>query len=141
ASLGSRDRLRERGRVVAFDDGQLETAGAGVDDQHPQLEAQFPTLYECVHVQVRISGGSSPSARVYARLRSRSSTMRCRSSAACEPRPGTRSITSMTRWKRSRSLSMTMSNGVVVVPSSLYPRTCRLPWFVRRYARRWISQG
>ena len=39
--------------------------------------------------------------------------------AARAPRPGTRSITSMTRWKRSRSLSMTMSNGVVVVPSSL----------------------
>ena len=35
------------------------------------------------------------------------------------PRPGTRSMTSMTRWKRSRSLSMTMSKGVVVVPSSL----------------------
>ena len=33
--------------------------------------------------------------------------------------PGTRSITSITRWKRSMSLSMTMSNGVVVVPSSL----------------------
>ena len=30
------------------------------------------------------------------------------------PSPGTRSMTSMTRWKRSRSLSITMSNGVVV---------------------------
>ena len=29
--------------------------------------------------------------------------------------PSTRSITSMTRWKRSRWLSVTMSNGVVVV--------------------------
>ena len=35
------------------------------------------------------------------------------------PSPGTRSMTSITRWNRSRSLSMTMSNGVVVVPSSL----------------------
>ena len=39
--------------------------------------------------------------------------------AARAPSPGTRSMTSITRWKRSRSLSMTMSNGVVVVPSSL----------------------
>ena len=40
-------------------------------------------------------------------------------SAARVPSCGTRSITSITRWKRSMSLSMTMSNGVVVVPSSL----------------------
>ena len=33
--------------------------------------------------------------------------------------PGTLSITSITRWKRSRSLSITMSKGVVTVPSSL----------------------
>ena len=36
---------------------------------------------------------------------------------------GRRSITSITRWKRSRSFSTVMSNGVVMVPSSLYPRT------------------
>ena len=35
------------------------------------------------------------------------------------PRCGTRSITSSTRWKRSRSFSTTMSKGVLVVPSSL----------------------
>src|SRR5437868_1427079 len=29
----------------------------------------------------------------------------------------------------------------VVVPSSLYPRTWMLGWFVRRYVRRWISHG
>jgi hypothetical protein len=34
-------------------------------------------------------------------------------------------MASMNRWNRSRSLSITMSNGVVVVPSSLYPRTYR----------------
>ena len=58
--------------------------------------------------------------RVYARWRSRSSTI-CLAERArpASPRPGTRSITSITRWKRSRSFSMTMSNGVVVVPSSL----------------------
>ena len=35
------------------------------------------------------------------------------------PSAGTRSITSITRWNRSRSFSITMSNGVVVVPFSL----------------------
>ena len=43
----------------------------------------------------------------------------------CEPSEGTRSMTSMTRWNRSMSFIITMSNGVEVVPSSLYPRTCR----------------
>ena len=41
------------------------------------------------------------------------------------PKLGTRSITSITKWNRSRSFKTTMSNGVVVVPSSLYPRTCK----------------
>ena len=31
------------------------------------------------------------------------------------------------------SFTTAMSNGVVVVPSSLYPRTCRFLWFLRRY--------
>ena len=53
---------------------------------------------------------------VHTRQRNRSSTMSCR---YCSRYSGTRSMTSITRWKRSRSLSMTMSNGVVVVPSSL----------------------
>ena len=48
------------------------------------------------------------------------------------PSCGKRSITSSTRWKRSRSFITTMSNGVVVVPSSLKPRTCMLLWLVRR---------
>ena len=39
--------------------------------------------------------------------------------AARAPRCGTRSMTSSTRWKRSMSFNTTMSNGVVVVPSSL----------------------
>ena len=39
--------------------------------------------------------------------------------AACGCNFGTRFATSMTRWKRSRVLSTTMSNGVVMVPSSL----------------------
>ena len=47
------------------------------------------------------------------------SSIACRSRAATSTSPGTRSITSMTRWNRSRSLSITMSKGVVVVPSSL----------------------
>ena len=51
--------------------------------------------------------------------RRRSSTIRWRRLAARSPSPGTRSMTSITRWKRSRSLSITMSKGVVVVPSSM----------------------
>ena len=39
------------------------------------------------------------------------------------------------------SLSIAMSKGVVVVPSSLYPRTWMLAWLVRRYVRRWMSHG
>ena len=35
-------------------------------------------------------------------------------------------IASSVSWKRSMLFSTHMSNGVVVVPSSLYPRTCRL---------------
>ena len=57
-------------------------------------------------------------ARVGARSR-RLSAICWRTWPARAASPGTRSITSITRWKRSRSLSITMSNGVVVVPSSL----------------------
>jgi hypothetical protein len=42
-----------------------------------------------------------------------------RITAAEVPSDGTRSMTSMTRWNRSMSFIITMSNGVVVVPSSL----------------------
>ena len=52
-------------------------------------------------------------------VRVRWSTMYWRTCAARVASPGTRSITSITRWKRSMSLRTTMSNGVVTVPSSL----------------------
>ena len=71
------------------------------------------------HDQLVTSGMSSPCSRVHALARCRRSPISCRSAAACEPSEGTRSMTSMTRWKRSRSFIITMSNGVVVVPSSL----------------------
>ena len=45
-------------------------------------------------------------------------------------KPGTLSMTSITRWNRSRLLSMTISNGVVVVPSSRKPRTWKFWWLV-----------
>ena len=47
------------------------------------------------------------------------------------PSPGTRSITSIARWNRSSPFNTTMSNGVVVVPSSAKPRTCMPAWLVR----------
>ena len=92
------------------DDAQLDVAGAGVDDQDGHQPGQ---------AQSRIWGRSSPWERVHARAVARMSTISWRIVAACDPSELTRSITSMTRWKRSKSLSMTMSNGVVVVPSSL----------------------
>src|SRR5690606_25733275 len=93
------------------------------------------------HTHCATSGMSSPWSRVYWRARSRASIISWRSSAARAPSEGTRSITSITRWYRSRSLSMTMSNGVVVVPSSLYPRTCRFACPLRRYVGRWMRHG
>ena len=96
---------------------QLEAARAGVDDQDPADAGASPPSVG--HVQSRSRGRPRP--RGACRRAPRSA---CRPSAGGRgrpgwPSPGTRSMTSMTRWKRSRSLSMTMSNGVVVVPSSL----------------------
>src|SRR5438128_7900840 len=125
--------------IVGADEADLERARAGVDDEDAHLLAG--DLYQSGHTQSRMSGESSPNSRVYCRWRSRSSSMSWRTWAAFERSPGTRSITSMTRWKRSRSLSITMSKGVVVVPSSLYPRTWMLSWLVRRYVSRWMSHG
>ena len=51
--------------------------------------------------------------------RAGASVIACRRWAWLVASPGTRSSTSITRWNRSRSFSITMSNGVVVVPSSL----------------------
>ena len=85
----------------------------------PALTTRIELTRELGQVQSRISGSSSPCSRVYARARRRASSISCRMCAARSPSAGTRSITSMTRWKRSRSFSITMSNGVVVVPSSL----------------------
>src|SRR5262249_38017510 len=120
-------------RVAPVKQAQLQAGCPGVDDKdvHARLG----------HAQLAIAGSSSPYSRVYARAASRASAICWRSVAARLPSEGTRSMTSMTRWKRSRSLSITMSNGVVVVPSSLYPRTWMLGWLRRRYVSRWISHG
>src|SRR5690349_505065 len=135
--LGSRS-----DRLIPLDDVDLERARTGVDRQHAGLARRGRRgRRQWGQTQSRISAGSSPCSRAYARASVRRSAMSWRSSAAWEPRDGTRSITSITRWKRSRSFRITMSNGVVTVPSSLYPRTWRLAWFVRRYVSRWISQG
>src|SRR6185437_5562374 len=117
--------------VVLTEQAELQAARARVDDQDLQYG----------QTQSRTSSMSSPCSCVYARWRSRSSLISCRRPAARSPSPGTRSITSITRWKRSMSLSMTMSKGVVVVPSSLYPRTWMLSWFARRYVSRWMRVG
>lgn len=41
----------------------------------------------------------------------------------------------MARLKRSISLLIASSTGVLILPFSLYPRTCRLAWLVRRYRK------
>ena len=50
------------------------------------------------HSQPATSGMSSPWSRVQSRARTRESTMSCRRCAAFAPSPGTRSMTSITRW-------------------------------------------
>src|SRR5205823_14761830 len=104
-----RQRLVERGdaarTLVGVYEAELEACRAGVDDED---------VGQCGHVQPAIAGSSSPCSRVYARACSRCSCICWRRCADRSPRPGTRSITSTTRWKRSRSFSITMSKGVVV---------------------------
>ena len=56
----------------------------------------------------------------------RSSQSRCSRSQPSTRREARRS-TSWARWKRDIRLSTTMSNGVVVVPCSLNPRTWKRP--------------
>src|SRR5207344_581840 len=115
--------------IILAQHPELEAARPRIDDQDPAVG--IAVAYDD-HAQFAISGASSPAMRVYARASMRLSTMSCRTWPARTRSPGTRSMTSITRWYLSRSLSMTMSNGVVVVPSSLYPRTCRFAWFWRR---------
>src|SRR5579871_2158020 len=73
--------------------------------------------------QLRISGRSSPFSETYSLCRWISSEYHCRVSDSCGASRGTRVTTSSVSWKRSMLLSTHMSKGVVVVPSSLYPRT------------------
>jgi hypothetical protein len=78
--------------VAVAEQPQPEAARAGVDHKDAHAR-QFPGS-----LQSRTSGGSSPCSRVYARTRRRSSTISWRSPAARWPSPGTRSMTSITRW-------------------------------------------
>src|ERR1019366_483411 len=71
------------------------------------------------HVQFRISGMSSPCRSMYCLCSTNFSLSRCFSVIPASPVCGRRSIVSITRWNRSRSFSTVMSNGVVMVPSSL----------------------
>ena len=135
---------------VRCDDRELEAARAGVEDQYARPAGQrghrrpgtwiarppavlargtgspWPACVPLPQTHWVISGMSSPWATIQARCRALLSVISWRSTAARGPSPGTRSITSITRWNLSMSLSTSMSNGVVVVPSSRYPRTCRL---------------
>src|SRR5215813_5656407 len=114
----------------------------GVEDQHARhgmrgtaiaLPPWFLALVRggaedlpCGQAQLATSGRSSPCSLVQAQCLVRVSVICCRSHAAVRFSPGTRSMTSITRWNRSMLFMTTMSNGVVVVPSSMYPRTWML---------------
>ena len=111
---GLLERLDGYRRVVLVDDAELEARRAGVDDEDPDGH----------RLRTARSSRGSPDRprRARACRRGRAAGRRPSPGAGAPPSstsPGTRSITSMTRWKRSRSFSITMSNGVVVVPSSL----------------------
>src|SRR6202008_5009398 len=104
----------ERGgdRVAGVEHAQLEAARPGVDHQHAGHDGGVAAAgVPCGHVQFATSGMSSPCSRVQARALVRLSAIRCRSQAALLFSPGTRSMTSITRWNRSMSFSITMSNG------------------------------
>ena len=103
-----------RTRVGRVEQPQLEAARTRVDDEDRRRSLGVG------HAQFAISGASSPSSRgVRPRLDPLVDHQLADVARPATRGPGTRSITSITRWNRSRSLSITMSNGVVVVPSSL----------------------
>ena len=87
------------------------------------VEPALTTRTELTPSSARSSRGSRGRPRRAHACRRARAAVRLPSPAGCAPparrATGTRSITSITRWKRSRSFSITMSNGVVVVPSSL----------------------
>ena len=107
--------------VAAPSSAQLEAARAGVDDE----DAQRAVLERAARRRVRpgpvahLGRVVAVLARVGAVAQARVDHLLAQRARRARRGPGTRSITSITRWKRSRSLSITMSNGVVVVPSSL----------------------
>ncbi len=71
---------------------ELEAARAWIDDEDRQGHGQPGQS------QSATSGRSSPWALVHARAAKRWSIMAWRTAAARGPRPGTRSMTSITRW-------------------------------------------
>ena len=94
ARPGARRRRRRpssstRGRFAVLDDVELEARRAGVDDEDPHRRQPGssgvrarPSATRPSQIQSRTSGMSSPTSRVYARWRSRSSAISCRSAAA-----------------------------------------------------------
>ena len=95
---------------------------------------------QCGHLQPVMSGLSMPCLYAYARQ----AIWRFRKfSFACPPMfwsLGTRSIASIAKLKRSISLLIASSIGVLILPFSLYPRTCS-DLLLRPYVKRWIEPG
>ena len=108
---GASRSLRHSSASSRVEQRQLEAARSGVGDEDAHSARPGPVAHVGRVVAVL--------ARVVAVAQALVVHLLAQAGGASRRGCGTRSITSITRWKRSRSLSMTMSNGVVVVPSSL----------------------
>ena len=101
---------------------QYQSHGQGRQMHSPaqqRLQLQQGTPSADDQRQSRTSGMSCPYFLMYSLCSARFSLSCCFRAMPLAPVCGTRSMTSMTRWKRSMSLSTVMSKGVVIVPSSL----------------------
>ncbi len=118
--------------IVLIQETELQAARARVQDEQSHERTGLRSRPPCrvairrqVGTRVRPSASSrSPACprrtvATYRLCSSRRSRIISATSLARAARPGTRAITSRTRWNRSASFRTTMSNGVVVVPSSL----------------------
>src|SRR5215467_2987310 len=98
--------------------GEFEGRRTGVQAEDVACHGQI-----CPQRQLVTSGRSSPWATMYCSCSASLPSKTCTAESPAIRRRGTRRMVSMESWNRSILLRTTMSNGVVVEPSSLYPRT------------------
>src|SRR5438105_5267153 len=125
----STDRVRGE-PIVAAKERQLHRRRSAVHAQDDH-----------VHVQPRISGRSSMCSSTYLRWRSSARWHSSITAAAFAGLRRARFNASAARWNRLIWFSTVMSNGVVVVPSSRYPRTWKRDGFGRPCRKEWMAIG